>query len=114
MQRAVLVVRLAPSMIWRSQQKHYIMIYNTVVLGAYVAPANLSPDVDLSQALDNLANHPNTAPFITKQLIQHLVKRALRKNPTGSVIHAAFSKATNSVLVAASRWAFNRRYLRFL
>ena len=39
---------------------------------------------------------------------------ALRKKPAGSVIHAAFSKATNSVLVAASRWAFSRRYLRFL
>jgi len=41
-------------------------------------------------------------------------KLALRKKLAGSVIHAAFSKATNSVLVAASRWAFNRRYLRFL
>jgi hypothetical protein len=32
MQRAVSVVRLALSMIGRSQQKQYIMFYNTVVL----------------------------------------------------------------------------------
>ena len=32
MQRAVSVVRLALSLIWRSQQKQYIMFYNTVVL----------------------------------------------------------------------------------
>ena len=40
--------------------------------------------------------------------------RALRKNPTGPWFHAAFVKATNSVLVAAIRWAFSRRYRRFL
>src|SRR5271163_4232294 len=39
---------------------------------------------------------------------------ALRKKPMGPSFHAAFEKATNSVLVAASRWAFSRRYLRFL
>jgi uncharacterized protein (DUF1800 family) len=44
------------------------------LVGGHVAPANLSPDVDLSQALDNLANHPNAAPYISKLLIQHLVK----------------------------------------
>jgi hypothetical protein len=32
MQRAVSVVRLALSLIGRSQQKQYIMFYNTVVL----------------------------------------------------------------------------------
>lgn len=35
---------------------------------------NLSPQADLQGALTILANHPNTAPFISKQLIQHLVK----------------------------------------
>ncbi len=34
---------------------------------------------------------------------------ALRKNSTGSPIHAAFSKATNSIFVAARRWAFSSR-----
>jgi hypothetical protein len=34
MQRAVSVVRLALSLMGRSQQKQYIMFYNTVVLAA--------------------------------------------------------------------------------
>jgi len=36
-------------------------------------------------------------------------KRALRKKLTGRPVHAAFSKATNSVLVAAKRCAFSSR-----
>jgi len=37
-----------------------------------------SPQADLSTALDRLATHPNTAPFISRQLIQRLVT----SNPT--------------------------------
>ena len=40
----------------------------------YSAPAGLSTANDLTGVLSYLANHPNTAPFISKQLIQHLVK----------------------------------------
>ncbi len=36
-------------------------------------PANQSPAADLAAALDNIAGHPNVAPFIGKQLIQKLV-----------------------------------------
>jgi uncharacterized protein (DUF1800 family) len=38
-------------------------------------PASSTPDArgDLKIALDTLANHPNTAPFISRQLIQRLV-----------------------------------------
>ncbi len=36
-------------------------------------------------------------------------RSALRKNSTGPSFHAAFSKATNSIFVAARRWAFNSR-----
>jgi len=35
--------------------------------------AGQSTDQDLNAAIDNIANHPNVAPFISKQLIQHLV-----------------------------------------
>ena len=35
--------------------------------------AGQSPDRDLDDALDNIFNHPNVAPFISKQLIQRLV-----------------------------------------
>lgn len=52
------------------------------LLSGYVAPAGLSTAADLSGALDNIANHPNVAPFISKQLIQHLVK----SNPTPAYV----------------------------
>ncbi len=55
------------------------------LLNGYVATANLTPQADLTGALDNLANHPNVAPFISKQLIQHLVK----SNPDAGVCHAS-------------------------
>jgi hypothetical protein len=52
------------------------------LINGYVAPANLTVQQDLDAALDNLANHPNTAPFISRQLIQHLVK----SNPTPAYV----------------------------
>jgi uncharacterized protein (DUF1800 family) len=54
------------------------------------APANLSPQADLDNALDNVFNHPNIGPFVGKLLIQHLVK----SNPSPayvSRIAAAFN-----------------------
>ena len=36
-------------------------------------PPNQTPEQDLEQALDRIANHPNVAPFISKQLIQRFV-----------------------------------------
>jgi uncharacterized protein (DUF1800 family) len=36
-------------------------------------PAGQTPQQDLADALDNIANHPNVGPFISKQLIQKLV-----------------------------------------
>jgi uncharacterized protein (DUF1800 family) len=44
------------------------------LIGTCQNVANLAITQDLNAALDCLANHPNTAPFISKQLIQHLVK----------------------------------------
>jgi hypothetical protein len=52
------------------------------LLNGYVAAANLTMRQDLDGALDNLASHPNVAPFISKQLIQHLVK----SNPTPAYV----------------------------
>jgi uncharacterized protein (DUF1800 family) len=43
------------------------------LLNAYTTPANQTPAQDLADALDNIFNHPNVGPFISKQLIQHLV-----------------------------------------
>ncbi len=43
------------------------------VLNGVVIPGGQTPEQDLSQALDNIFNHPNVGPFIAKQLIQKLV-----------------------------------------
>ena len=43
------------------------------LLNGTVLPAGQTPEKDLSDALDNIANHPNVGPFMTKRLIQFLV-----------------------------------------
>jgi uncharacterized protein (DUF1800 family) len=43
------------------------------LLNGQSLPAGQPTDKDLNDAIDNIAYHPNVAPFISKQLIQHLV-----------------------------------------
>jgi len=43
------------------------------LLNGQPLPAGQPTDKDLNDAIDNIAYHPNVAPFISKQLIQHLV-----------------------------------------
>jgi len=43
------------------------------LLNGTVLPAGQDGNADLTQALDNVFNHPNVGPFIGKLLIQHLV-----------------------------------------
>ncbi len=43
------------------------------LLNGTVLPANQSAAQDLHDAIDNIFNDPNVGPFISKQLIQHLV-----------------------------------------
>jgi uncharacterized protein (DUF1800 family) len=43
------------------------------LLSGLTLPANQTGEADLQAALDNIANHPNVAPFISRQLIQKLV-----------------------------------------
>jgi uncharacterized protein (DUF1800 family) len=43
------------------------------LLSGVTLPANQAGDRDLQDALDNIAAHPNVAPFISRQLIQKLV-----------------------------------------
>ncbi len=47
-----------------------LLQYNGAISGL---PANQTSAQDLSAALDNIFNHPNVGPFISKQLIQQLV-----------------------------------------
>lgn len=49
-----------------------------VIVGGTVIPAGQSGRDDIEQALDAIFQHPNTGPFIVRQLIQHLVT----SNPT--------------------------------
>jgi len=62
------------------------------LLNGYVSAANISPLQDLNNALDNMFNHPNTPPFISMQLIQHLVK----SNPTPAYVKRVADVFTNN------------------
>lgn len=58
-------------------------------------PGGQSQSVELGAAIDNIAFHPNVAPFIGKQLIQHLVT----SNPSPAYvarISAVFASTANS------------------
>jgi uncharacterized protein (DUF1800 family) len=66
------------------------------LLNGYVAPAGLTPQQDLDGALDNIFNHPNVGPFVSKLLIQHLVK----SNPSPAYVSrvaAIFANNGNNV-----------------
>ena len=52
------------------------------LLRGTVLPAGQTPDEDLQQAIDNIFEHPNLAPFISKILIQQLVT----SNPTPAYV----------------------------
>jgi len=43
------------------------------LLNGFVVPADQSAAEDLKMALDNIFNHPNVGPFLSKQLIKRLV-----------------------------------------
>lgn len=60
-------------------------------LGA-VIPAGTSGVASLKTALDTLANHPNVAPFISKQLIQRLVT----SNPSAAYVRDVAMVFNNS------------------
>jgi uncharacterized protein (DUF1800 family) len=54
-------------------------------------PANQTGTLDLQNALDNIFNHPNVAPFISKQLIQKLVS----SNPSPAYVRRVALVFTN-------------------
>jgi uncharacterized protein (DUF1800 family) len=62
------------------------------LLNGVGVPAGLSALDDLHAALNNIAAHPNVAPFIGKQLIQHLVT----SNPSGKYVSRVSSVFTSS------------------
>jgi uncharacterized protein (DUF1800 family) len=58
----------------------------------YVAPAGLTPQVDLSQALDNIFYHPNVGPFVGRELIKFLVK----SNPSPAYVSRVAAAFANN------------------
>jgi uncharacterized protein (DUF1800 family) len=54
------------------------------LLSGATLPANQTGERDLQDALDNIAAHPNVAPFISRQLIQKLVT----SNPSAAYVDA--------------------------
>ncbi len=62
------------------------------LLNGFVSPANITPQQDLNNALDNIFNHPNVGPFVGKQLIQHLVK----SNPSPAYISRVAAAFNNN------------------
>ncbi len=55
-----------------SRETNYDTASKQLLNGVILQP-NQTSAADLNAALDNIFNHPNTGPFIGKQLIQHLV-----------------------------------------
>ena len=52
------------------------------LLNGLQLPGGQPADQELTAAIDNIADHPNVAPFISKQLIQHLVT----SNPSNAYV----------------------------
>ena len=57
------------------------------LLNGYVSPAGSTPQQDLANAISNIFNHPNAGPFVSRLLIQHLVK----SNPSAGYISRVVS-----------------------
>ncbi len=57
-----------------------------------IIPANQTGPADLTILLDALVNHPNTAPFISKQLIQRLVT----SNPSAGYVYRVAQTFVNN------------------
>jgi uncharacterized protein (DUF1800 family) len=72
-------------------------VASKALLRGVTLPANQTSLQDLNAALDNLFNHPNLAPFVSKQLIQHLVT----SNPS-----AAYIRRVADVFVSGSFASF--------
>jgi uncharacterized protein (DUF1800 family) len=91
----------APDRDWQPMQPYpkYHSISEKKFLGVTIpAQTTADPRADLKIALDRLATHPNTAPFISRLLIQRLIT----SNPTPAYVGrvSAVFKSTNGDLKA--------------
>ena len=70
-----------------------------VLLSGITVPAIRTPTQALNQVLDSLMLHPSMAPFIGKQLIQHLVK----SNPSPAYVQRVATAFRTGVYVGNTR-----------
>ena len=68
-----------------------VLSYAGATLAGGTIPAGQGGTRDLQDALDNLFNHPNVGPFISKQLIQKLVT----SNPSAAYVQRVAEKFNN-------------------
>ena len=68
-----------------------LLNYSGVTLPNGLMPANQGGAKDLADALDNIFNHPNVGPFISKQLIQKLVT----SNPSRAYVQRVAERFNN-------------------
>jgi len=68
-----------------------VLAYSGSTLMNGTIPANQSGAQDLKDALDNVFNHPNVGPFISRQLIQKLVT----SNPSPAYVQRVAEKFNN-------------------
>ncbi|MBU3672121.1 MAG: DUF1800 domain-containing protein [Sinobacteraceae bacterium] len=68
-----------------------VLAYSGSTLANATIPANQPGAQDLKDALDNVFNHPNVGPFISRQLIQKLVT----SNPSPAYIQRVAEKFNN-------------------
>jgi uncharacterized protein (DUF1800 family) len=79
---------------WTNPMKQFASYHDTgakTYLGLSV-PAGLTGEQDLARALDHLAAHPNTAPFIVRRLIQ----RFTTANPSAGYLYRVATAFTAS------------------
>lgn len=62
------------------------------LLNGFVVPAGQTGLEDISDAIDNIFNHPNVGPFIGRKLIQHMVK----SNPSPAYIERVAAAFENN------------------
>jgi len=68
-----------------------VLSYGGAALANATIPAGQTGAKDLQDALDNIFNHPNVGPFISKQLIQKLVT----SNPSPAYVQRVAEKFNN-------------------
>jgi uncharacterized protein (DUF1800 family) len=80
---------------WRVPMEVWPSHHSTLskkLLNSVTLPANQTAQKDLSDAMDNIFNHPNVGPFIARQLIQRLVT----SNPSPGYVYRVAQKFNNN------------------